>query len=288
MLIGNDAVDENIDNSVVDESSNQDNSIEDSQDNEPKDNEQIEELEEIEFDFGGNKLKVPKNAVPEDIANKLNDFSKGIWSDYTKKSQAIAEVKKAFEAKLEAVNKLEKLTIDVQKVNYRASEIADRLEQLRSIDVSRLSQEDYSLLQNELNQLQIEGTKILSESESRERLLKLERDNFEQKAFLEGKEMVLKTIPDFKENEVIEYAVSLGIPKNQAEKWALSPRETIVFHKAMLFDKINSKKNQASNQQVKAATAITPVAAKGGKVAKDPDKMSPEEYRDWRNQQLKR
>ena len=60
------------------------------------DSEEPEKVEElVEFNFGGNKLQLPKGKVPEELEGKIQEFSNGIWSDYTKKNQDLAERAKA-------------------------------------------------------------------------------------------------------------------------------------------------------------------------------------------------
>ena len=101
---------------------------------------QQEAPEEIEFDFGGNKLRIPRSAVPDEVAEKLDAFTKGTWSDYTRKSQEVAEQRKALQAEAEYVARVKTLTDEGQRTFARGLQLREEVEQLAKVDLQALWQ----------------------------------------------------------------------------------------------------------------------------------------------------
>jgi hypothetical protein len=99
-----------------------------------------EQPEEIEFDFGGNKLRIPKGTMPDEIAEKLDQFTKGTWSDYTRKSQEVAEQRKVLAAEAEYVARVKTLTDEGQRTFARGLQLREEVEQLAKVDLQALWQ----------------------------------------------------------------------------------------------------------------------------------------------------
>ena len=68
--------------------------------------EATKEDSKVEFNFGGNKLKLDKSSVPEELVGTIDKFTSDIWNDYTRKSQANAETQKTLVTQRENVEKL--------------------------------------------------------------------------------------------------------------------------------------------------------------------------------------
>jgi hypothetical protein len=109
---------------------------------EANDEEAEEEAEEelIEFDFGGNKLEVKKGDVPPELAEKLGEFSKDIWADYTKKSQANADTAKILKVREEALQKVESLNQEMLDVFSKGKHLKSEIEQLSKVNMQALWQ----------------------------------------------------------------------------------------------------------------------------------------------------
>src|SRR5690606_32943435 len=93
------------------------------------DQEQEQEPELREFDFGGNKFSVPKDAIPDELAAEIEKFTKGTWADYTRKSQDVAEQKRALEAEKTAVERLAKLNGDALYSFSKGLQLKSEIEQ---------------------------------------------------------------------------------------------------------------------------------------------------------------
>jgi len=262
--------------------------VEEDSDLETEDDEEQEEPEEtLEFDFGGNKLSVPKNSVPEELAEKIDSFGKGLWSDYTKNKNELAESSKSLEARETAVQKLESLHGETLDTYSKGLAIKSELEQLSQYDMSSLWQSDPDQarrLSDTISQKQAEFNSIISKVSQNEQALSQAQQQEVARRSDEGKKLIEKRIPGFeaKVPEVIEYvSKNYGVPKTEADNWAINPSGAEMAYKAMLYDRMQAKAKAKPKPKAEAVNPVKPMKGKGGKQAKDPGKMSPDEYRKW-------
>lgn len=260
---------------------------------------QEEAPEEVEFDFGGNKLRIPKGSVPDELAEKIDAFAKGTWADYTKKSQTVAEQAKALEARQSVVEKIEGLQGKVLDTYSKGLQIRSEIEQLSTIDLNALWQSDPDQarrVSDAISQKRAAFADIVQEVNRQEQEITESRKAETARLLDEGKKTVLKRVPDFEKHlpEVIEYATkNFGISQKDAENWALNPVAAVTMHKAMMWDKMQAKTAKAVKPQPAQAVAVAPMKSSGKASAKldlvkDADKMSPDEWLRQRNAQLKR
>ena len=99
-----------------------------------------EEPEEDELEYGGNKFRIPKGALPEDVKASLEQFLKGSQADYTRKTQEVAEQRKLVEARSSAVDKLSGMSDELLVEFSRGRHLRDEIEQLQGIDTNELWQ----------------------------------------------------------------------------------------------------------------------------------------------------
>lgn len=253
-----------------------------------------EEAEEIEFDFGGNKLKVPKGAIPEEIASQLDKFTKGTWSDYTRKSQEVAERTKSIEAREGVVEKLSTMSGELLQTFSRGLALKDELSQLQNIDLSRLWQSEPDQarrVSDAISQKQAELSRIANTVSSKEQELNKAQQSEVARRMDEGKQVLERKIKGFSEKakDVVAYAVKCGIPETEAHTWPLNPIVTEAFHKAMLYDRMQAAAKPKPAPTQAPSEPVKPLKARGAASAsKDPDKMSPDEWLVWRNNQLRK
>lgn len=253
-----------------------------------------EVVEEIEFDFGGNKMKVRKDQIPEELAAKVDEFSKGLWSDYTKKSGEIAETRKALEAEKQAVEQLKSVNSDMLSAYSEGMAVRKELEQLQQVDINALWQSDPDRarrISDAISQKSAQFQNAVSKVDQLERQsLQAQQADVSRRAE-SGRQAVIKAVPNFDEKALVEYAVKNGIEPDSAKTWALNPPVAILAHKAMLYDKMTAAASKPKTS-AQAATPVSPVANKGtakGKpdLVKDADKMSADEWLRQRNAQIK-
>jgi hypothetical protein len=252
-----------------------------------------EEPEVIEFDFGGNKLELPKGSVPEELADEIDKFTKGTWGDYTRKSQDIADRSKSLEAREKAVEQMSTLNDEALNTYAQALHLQNELKQLQEVDLTTLWQSENPddrdrarQFSDTISKKQAElQTTIAQVSEKEQELTKAQADELARRTD-EGKKLVERRVKGFKPDEVIEYVVKeYGMTREQAETWPLNPHTAEMAHKAMMFDRMQAKaKKPAAKKPAKPVK--TPKAKGQAKAVVDPDKMNPAQWLEWRNKQL--
>ena len=251
-----------------------------------------EQPEEIEFDFGGNKLRIPKGTMPDEIAEKLDQFTKGTWSDYTRKSQEVAEQRKALQAEAEYVARVKTLTDEGQRTFARGLQLREEVEQLSKVDLQALWQSDADQarrVSDLLSAKQAEFQRVVAKvGEYEAQVARAEQETTARRE-QDGRDYVAKTVKGWSDThaaEAVAYAVKHGVPEEHAKQWARFPREAVWAWKAAQFDKLQAA---AKAPPKPAAPPTVPVAAVKGRpapAAPDPDKMSDDQWLKWRQQQL--
>ncbi len=230
--------------------------------------------EEIEFDFGGNKLKVPKGSIPDEIADQLDKFTKGTWSDYTRKSQEVAEVRKSVEARAQAVAKLENLNGEVLSTYSKGLQIKAEIEQLRAIDVNALWQsnpDQARRVSDMMAQKSAEFNATVNQVAQLENGLTQAQEAEAARRANEGEALLERRIKGFssKVPEIIDYvADSYGIDKSHAAKvWRQDPATAEMAYKAMMFDRMQTAGKKPAAAPQKAAAPMVAMKAKGASPA---------------------
>lgn len=252
-----------------------------------------EEIEEIELSFGAEKLKVAKTAIPQDVLEKLEGFTKNVQGDYTRKTQEVAEQRRAAEAQMELANKLGSLKGEALNAFTSGQRVAAEIQQLEAVNLHELWQSqnpadrDYARqVSDTLAIKRNEFQRYANAVAQHEAAYDGEQQRFIATQLEAGRAKMQQLVKGFDakgEADLIQYAVSNGIPEHDAKRWPLNPTTAALAWKAMQFDRL-----QAST---KAATAAKPtqappapvkaVAGKPSAPAKSPDQMTDEEYFRW-------
>jgi hypothetical protein len=230
--------------------------------------------EEIEFDFGGNKFKVPKGSIPDEIADQLDKFTKGTWSDYTRKSQEVAEVRKAVEARAVAVAKLESINGEVLNAYSKGLQIKAEIEQLRGIDVNALWQSDPDQarrVSDLMAQKSAEFNATVNKVAQLETGLTQAQEAEAARRAQEGEAVLDRRIKGFSQRvpEIIDYvAQNYGIDKDHAAKvWRQDPATAEMAYKAMMFDRMQTAGKKPAHVAPRTAAPVTAMKAKGASPA---------------------
>ena len=262
-----------------------------------------QEPEYDEYDFGGNKLKLPKGSVPDELREQVEKFSKGTWADYTRKSQEVAEARKAVEARESVVTKLAGLSDDLLDTFTYGKQVKAELAQLDRFDLNALWQSDPDQARR-ISDLkaskQAEFHSVVAQVAQKEQALGQTQAEETARRAEEGKAFINRQVKDFETKhlpELIDYAVkNLGISKEAAASdWALSPAITLAVHKAAMYDKLQAKAATAARPQPNApAVPMTPVKGNGGTASKhldlnrDAAKISADEWMRRRNAEIRK
>lgn len=246
--------------------------------------------EEVEFDFGGNKLRVPKGSIPDEIAEQLDRFTKGTWRDYTTKSQEIAEARKAVEAERSVVQKLSDLRGEALTAYSQGLQLRSEIEQLQKVDLASVWQSDPDRarqISDALSAKQAAFQRTVAQVGEYETRATAEEQQHVARLTEEGRSKVLKLAKGFDEAAVVDYAIkTYGISEEQARQWPLNPAGAVMAWKAMQYDRLQAKAVPAAKPPAPPTTPVKAISGRSAPAAKEPDKMSDDEWVRWRNSQL--
>lgn len=267
---------------------------------EQSDDEPEEEPEDIEFNFNGDKLRVPKDALPEELATKVDHFVRNAEAATTRKLQEVSEQRKALTDRETAVEKLMSLSGEALDNFSRGQHLQREIEQLSQIDLNAVWQsnpDQARRISDTLSQKQAEFSKVVQSVTAKEAELseaqKAEIDRQKQ----EGTEVLERRIKGFKAEKlpiVLDYAVDkLGMDRKAAESdWALNPAITEAVYKAALWDRAQETTKKSSPKPAKAKPVKARKVGTGGNgtldLVKDAGKLSPDEWARRRNEQLRK
>lgn len=250
--------------------------------------EEDEEPEEDELEYGGNKFRIPKGALPEDVKAKLDQFLKGSQADYTRKTQEVAEQRKAIEARASAVEQLSGMSDELLVEFSRGRHLRDEIEQLQGVDLNDLwqSNPDHARrVSDTLSAKQAEFQATIAKINEAEGKVKQAQAAEVARIAEQGRVEVEKYVKGFNERvpDVVAYVSdNYGIPKEVAERdWPLNPATAAMAYKAMMYDRMQAK--AARKPTAAKAAPLKPIKGKGGGAKPDPDKMSIEDFMRERN-----
>jgi hypothetical protein len=253
---------------------------------------ETEEIEEIEVSFGAKVLKVPKSAIPDDVREQLEEFTRNVNGDYTRKTQEVAEQRKAVEGERELFQKLTTLKGDALKEFSAGQQKAAEIAELEAIDLRSLRQsnpDQARWISDEIAMKRAEFQRHVNAVAQHEATMAAEEQRAYAKLEEAGRAEMRAAIKGFDESgekALVEYAVKSGIPESDAKRWPLNPKTAAMAWKAMQFDALQAKTKAATATKPAAAPAapVKAVAGKSASATLDWDKMSPEEFARRRNE----
>lgn len=240
-----------------------------------------EEDEEVEI--GDKKFALPKSA-----AEKLKS-ERMLQSDYTRKTQEVAEQRRAVEAFQQQANReAEAHRQDLHEYATLVS-IDQRISQFANVDWNQLSAENPALAQQswiEFSQLKDARNNIAGTLTQRQQQRQFEQQQATAKRIEEGQAVLARDIKDWSPDlaaKLRAFAASDGW--SPAEIEAITPAQVKSLHRSYIGAQLLQKQTPAA----KAAVPATPAVKVGSNatVRKDPSKMTDSEFAAWRRQQVK-
>ena len=252
------------------------------------------EPEEIELDFAGNKRKFPANATLKEIAADLEAYNKGLWSGHTKRSQEIADKARHLESEMSAVQKLRGMNEQLLDQYSQGRIVGSELRQLEQVDLNELWESDPDRarqVSDRINQTRAKFNQIVNNVQQTETALSSEEARSVSQQSEQGRQVVLKAIPDFEASlpALKEYAVKHGVTEAEVDNWGSNPFAAIAVYKAKKYDDLMSKAGKAT--QPRAAAPVKPMPSTGSSSSpkldlnKDAEKIPIDEWRRQRQQQ---
>lgn len=242
------------------------------------DAEVIDDSEEIEYE--GEKYKVPKNLKEAFLRHQ----------DYTRKTQEVAEQRRAFEQ--QQAQEKEHIQRQRQHIqDYAQIHALDmQIKQFEGVDWQKMIEADpveAMKLDRQYRTLAEMRHGIATRIQQVEAQEAFSQQQHVAKLIEEGREVLKREIPNWSEQTqkaVSEYAISFGFKPEEVAQ-VIDPRHVKVLHKAMLYDQMMKKAATTPKAEVKPVSKVS--ASRDGS-SKDPDRMSTDEWLKWRNQQLRK
>ena len=220
---------------------------------EPTEAESEDDGEEVEFE--GKAYKVPKG-IKEALLRQ---------ADYTKKTQEVAEQRKAVEERAQVLEQREKVSAQTFEKAVEFREVQKQLAQYEKVDWTTLAQEDparatqlniaYQLLQREAQ------TKYGEWKQAEQQTQQLTEQSRQQ--MLVKAEQELKTrLPNFGPQvaeKIAKAGKEYGITDQELNS-LIDPRYVHVLHDAMKWRALQAEKPKAMQKVVDAPQAIKPQA----------------------------
>lgn len=220
---------------------------------EPTEAEGEDEGEEVEFE--GKAYKVPKG-IKEALLRQ---------ADYTKKTQEVAEQRKAVEERAQVLEQREKVSAQTFEKAVEFREVQKQLAQYEKVDWTTLAQEDparatqlniaYQLLQREAQ------TKYGEWKQAEQQTQQLTEQSRQQ--MLVKAEQELKTrLPNFGPQvaeKIAKAGKEYGLTDQELNS-LIDPRHVHVLHDAMKWRALQAEKPKAMQKVVDAPQAIKPQA----------------------------
>lgn len=244
-----------------------------------------EEDDEIEVD--GKKFALPKSAAEKLKAERM------MQADYTKKTQEVAENRKAVEAEREQVQASAKLHQEFIKEVAAIVSIEERLQEYANIDWAALTDSDpltAMKLDRQMRDLQAKHAQASHSVTQKQQQQALSEQQNLAKRIQEADAFFEREIPNYKSgrgDELLKYATSeLKIDAKAISRMVLdNPALATALHKAEMFDKL--KKQAVKPKADTQAAPVTRLSAVKSTATKDPSKMTDKEFAAYRAAQIR-
>lgn len=254
----------------------------------PDSQEQPEEDEEIDID--GKKFALPKSAAERLKSERL------MQADYTRKTQEVADSRKAIEAEREQVKQAAAQQQQFIKEIAKVHAIDDQLEQYKALDWNKLSDEDpvgAQKLHFQFQALQSERQNAANAVAQKQNEHALNEQQATAKQIQDAEAYVQREIPGWKPEraaELNEYASKLGVKLDQATARTIvqNPAFLLMMDKAEKFDQLVKKQTAKPSTPAAPPAPVTRVSAARASAKVDPDKMSTEQWMKHRTEQLRK
>lgn len=203
------------------------------------------DVEEVEWQ--GEKFQVPaklKEAVIQ-------------ASDYTKKTQELAEQRRLVEFEQKKVSTAEaerKFAESVRDEINTLAQIDQTLAQYRNVDISSLSDREIAMMQYTVGQLKERKEDTQRALDNKHRQFQTQQQKALEDLMKEGREIIRKNIPNFNETVANDIAKQLR-SEGYSDEQIASSMDPIVFKlawKAAQFDKLQSAKSQTAQKIAQA------------------------------------
>lgn len=245
-----------------------------------------EDEDELEEDLDGVKVRGKKEALEKLKAERL------MQADYTRKTQEVAEQRKAIEAaqqQFEAQRQFEQQNLEIV-ADMRA--IDRELMQLQQVNLHQLSDQDPVQAQKlmvRMQQLQTLRGQAAQALTHRHQQFTQAQQQEAARQMEEGHRVLQREIPGWGPElaqKLSAYALANGYTQREVE----AIRSPAMVRSLYREYQLSEAKKQATKRtpQVQAAPVTRVQTSNKTRAVTDPDKLSPEQWLKWRNAQARR
>ena len=239
-----------------------------------------EEDDSEEVDYEGEKYKLPK---------KLKDALLR-QQDYTQKTQAVAEQRRALEAQAQQVQQHAQLSQQYVAEYAEALALDKELAQYKTINWNQLMDADpvqAMKLDRQMRDIQARRDAVVSSVTQKQQAQAIEAQRIAQQRLNEGRAVLEREIKGWTPDTAKALA-SFGMEQGFTEQELAQvndPRTVKLLHKAWQYDQLMKAKT-AKPEPVTQERPVTRITASKGTV-KTPDKMTDKEFAAWRRNQIR-
>lgn len=243
--------------------------------------------EELEEELDGVKIRGRKEALERIKAERL------MQSDYTRKTQEVAEQRKAVEAQRAQVAQQAQIAQQFVEEIAAARAIDMRLQQYGQLNWDEIEQSDPSQamrLQREMRELQSAKEQLGHSIAQKHQQNTLNQQQELAKLAQEGEAVLQREIkgwgPEVKA-QLAEFATSRGFDRAALAN-VYDPKVVRLLHDAMTLHQLRERAKSAKPKPEAQPAPVTRINGPKAAATRDPDRMSTEEWMAWRNSQVRR
>jgi hypothetical protein len=268
-----DAPDEELEQEEVPEEEAEESEEPEGDDEEPTEDEEVEEDEDSQEQPKSLKLKINGEELEKPLDEVIALAQQGL--DYTKKTQEVAEQRKALEEYAQTVKVQEE--VFMQQVQLQQALIGDvaqltavdkQLAAFNDVNWQELSDNDFVEAQKlffTYNQLQQQRGQLATELEAKAQQIQQTQAAKMQERIAQGKEILAKEIPNWSREttqELMTVGKEYGFSDDELGT-IIDPRHVKVLHDAMQWRKL--QKNSVAKNKVSQAKPVVKPGAKDTK-----------------------
>ena len=261
--------------------------VEDTEEIDPETEDDVEEESDEEQPIETIRLKVNGEEIEKPLDEVVALAQQGL--DYTKKTQEVAEQRKALDALQEQIKAQEavlqqttQLSGELMEDVAKITTLDQQLAQYQNVDWAKLSDSDFVEAQKlffTYNQLQQDRNSLVSQFETKRQQYASNQQQMIAEKVKQGKEILAKEIPNWSPEttqEIVSVGKDYGFTDAELNS-IIDPRHVKVLHDAMQWRKLQSK-NSVTKKKVASAK---PVVKPG---SKDPTRVASSNAKKMREQ----
>lgn len=209
-----------------------------------------QQSEETEVEIEGEKYLVPKKIADRFIQH----------ADYTRKTQDLAELRRATSAEREAVNIERAFQQAVAEETNQLALINVQLAQFQNVNWAAMETDQLLRTREQLNQLKEAKASVEGQIKAKRGQFDDKIKSVTQEALQAGEKYIAQHIKDFdegKKKELLSYGISEGYTQAEMDK-IIDPRIVVSLWKAKQYDDLVRSSPEILNKAARAAPVVKP------------------------------